>query len=272
MTGWPRSRQALSGSNPLNGSKSDRSFPASRPISRAGRPRPACAARMWSWSLAASTCPPLACARSPPRKSVTKPPASRTSRMPAAMSQGWRSSSQKPSKRPAATQARSSAAEPKRRMPATSGATASKIGSTARQSPWPRYGMPVAISASARSRRAETRRRRSWSQAPLPFLGPEALVGQRLIDERRVISPQPLPVGFGSCDRDRDREMRDAVEEVGGAVERIDDPARLGRIALDLAAFLEQQAPVGPRVAKLVDDGLLGLLSAMRRSRPAPCG
>ena len=32
-----------------------------------------------------------------------------------------------------------------------------------------RSGMPVAISASARSRRAETRRRRSLSQAPLPF-------------------------------------------------------------------------------------------------------
>ena len=44
---------------------------------------------------------------------------------PAATSQGWRSLSQKPSYRPAATQARSSAAEPRRRMPATSGPTAS---------------------------------------------------------------------------------------------------------------------------------------------------
>ena len=33
-----------------------------------------------------------------------------------------------------------------------------------------------------------------------------------------------------------------------------------GRIALDRAAFLQQQAPVRPRVAKLLDHGLLGLL------------
>ena len=54
--------------------------------------------------------------------------------------------------------------------------------------------------------------------------------------------------------------MRDAVKEVGGAVERIDDPARLVGIALDLAAFLEQHAPVGPRLAELVDDRLFRAL------------
>ena len=58
--------------------------------------------------------------------------------------------------------------------------------------------------------------------------------------------------------------MRDAVEEVGGAVERIDDPARLVGIALDLAAFLEQEAPVGPRVAQFLDDRLLGALVGHR--------
>ena len=41
--------------------------------------------------------------------------------------------------------------------------------SIAATSPWPQCGMPVAISASARSRRAETRSRRSLSQAPRPF-------------------------------------------------------------------------------------------------------
>ena len=58
--------------------------------------------------------------------------------------------------------------------------------------------------------------------------------------------------------------MRDAVEEVGGAVERIDDPPRLVGIALDLAAFLEQHAPVGPRVAQFLDDRLLGALVGHR--------
>ena len=58
--------------------------------------------------------------------------------------------------------------------------------------------------------------------------------------------------------------MRDAVEEVGGSIERIDDPARLGGIALDHPAFLEQHAPVGPGVAKLLDQGLLGALVGHR--------
>ncbi len=58
--------------------------------------------------------------------------------------------------------------------------------------------------------------------------------------------------------------MRHAVEEVGGAIERVDDPARLVRIALDLAAFLEQHAPVGPGVAQLLDDRLLGALVGHR--------
>ena len=47
--------------------------------------------------------------------------------MPAATSQISRSSSQKPSKRPAATHAKSRAAEPRRRIPQTSGAIAPKI-------------------------------------------------------------------------------------------------------------------------------------------------
>src|SRR6266704_3312503 len=46
-----------------------------------------------------------------PAKSVTFPPASSMSRTPAAVSHFWRPNSQKPSKRPAATEARSSAAE-----------------------------------------------------------------------------------------------------------------------------------------------------------------
>ena len=54
-------------------------------------------------------------------------PASRISRIPAAMSHGDRPYSQKPSKRPAATQARSSAAAPNRRTPATSGTTAASV-------------------------------------------------------------------------------------------------------------------------------------------------
>ena len=73
---------------------------------------------------------------------------------------------------------------------------------------------------------------------------PEALVGQRIVDQAVAELAPALAAGLRLLDRDRDGEMGDAVEEVGGAVDRIDDPARLGRIALDRAAFLEQQAPV----------------------------
>src|SRR5699024_11618125 len=53
----------------------------------------------------------------PPVKSLTKPPDSVINKAPAAISQDCRPYSQKPSSRPAATQAKSKAAEPARRMP-----------------------------------------------------------------------------------------------------------------------------------------------------------
>jgi hypothetical protein len=58
--------------------------------------------------------------------------------------------------------------------------------------------------------------------------------------------------------------MRDAVEEVGRAVDRIDNPARLGRIACNLAGFFQQEPPVRPGLAKLLDQGLLGAAISRR--------
>ena len=52
-----------------------------------------------------------------PARSVTVPPASRTSNIPAAVSHEFNPNSQKASKRPQATEQRSSAAEPSRRTP-----------------------------------------------------------------------------------------------------------------------------------------------------------
>src|SRR4029079_1851343 len=85
------------------------------------------------------------------------------------------------------------------------------------------------------------------------LFGPIAVVGQRLIDQR--LGDLGPAAGLLLLDRDRDREMRHAVEAVRRSIERIDDPPRLVGIALDRAAFLEQHAPVGPRIAKLLDDG-----------------
>ena len=64
--------------------------------------------------------------------------------------------------------------------------------------------------------------------------------------------------------------MGDAVEEVGGAVDRIDDPARLAGIAVDRAAFLEQQAPVRPGVAQFLDQGRSACLSAIETKSAGP--
>src|SRR3546814_8802923 len=77
-------------------------------------------------------------------------------------------------------------------------------------------------------------------------LGPIAFVGDGLIDERRR-HLAPAAAGLGLLHRDRDREMRDRVEEVRGAVERVDDETRLARIALDLARLFHLEAPARAR-------------------------
>ncbi len=107
--------------------------------------------------------------RLPPSGAETKPPASRTSSSPAAISQRLRPSSQKPSNRPAATQARSSAAEPNRRIPATCGMSSERVAENSALRGTLAKGMPVANSASSRWRRPETRMRRSLRKAPDPF-------------------------------------------------------------------------------------------------------
>ena len=59
-------------------------------------------------------------------------------------------------------------------------------------------------------------------------------------------------------ERDRDRPVRQAVQEVGGAVERIDDPAIVRRAAGLDAALLHDEAVVGPAALQLLLDHLLG--------------
>src|SRR5215217_579160 len=72
--------------------------------------------------------------------------------------------------------------------------------------------------------------------APALF-GPEALVRQRLIDQAlRDVGTAARLLLFN---RDRDREVGYAVKEVGGAVERVDDPARLVGVSGDFAPLLK---------------------------------
>ena len=72
--------------------------------------------------------------------------------------------------------------------------------------------------------------------------------------------------------RDRDREMRNAVKEVGGAVQRVN--SRLARQArfLDDAAFLKLESPARPCLRQFLADGLLGIDVARLTNPPGPCG
>src|SRR5680860_1850780 len=61
-----------------------------------------------------------------------------------------------------------------------------------------------------------------------------------------------------ALERDGHGEEGNGVQEVGGAVERVDDPA-MGRVgALDLAALLHEQAVAGTRAGKLGEENVLG--------------
>ena len=91
----------------------------------------------------------------------------------------------------------------------------------------------------------------------LAALGDEKLVGDRIVDharDDRALALQP----------DRDGELRDAVQEIGGAVERIDDPG-VGRVgAVVAAAFLAEEAVAGPRLGQFGAERLLGACGRRR--------
>src|SRR5215469_4010287 len=85
-----------------------------------------------------------------------------------------------------------------------------------------------------------------------PLLRPEHLVARRLIDD----AGDDLALALQG---DRDAEMRDAVEEVERAVERIDKPAMLAVGADRLAALLHEEAEARARLLQLGADQFLGL-------------
>ena len=88
------------------------------------------------------------------------------------------------------------------------------------------------------------------------FLGPEQLVGDRLIDH----AGDDLAVAL---ETDRNIEVRHAVDEIVGAVERIDDPAVAAPNlagALGLAAFLAQETVLGSSARQLGAQDAFGLV------------
>jgi hypothetical protein len=60
------------------------------------------------------------------------------------------------------------------------------------------------------------------------------------------------------------------MEEVGGAIQRVDDPARLAGIAGDLASLFADDAPVGPGILELVKMVCSARLSAIDTKSAGP--
>src|SRR6266702_196735 len=94
-------------------------------------------------------------------------------------------------------------------------------------------------------------------EGALAALGDVELVIGGVVDharDDRALARQP----------DRDRKLRDAVQEVGGAVERIDDPGVALVAALAHAAFLADEAVTGPRLGEILVEDLFGALVGER--------
>ena len=100
----------------------------------------------------------------------------------------------------------------------------------------PRNGKPVPISACSRLRLVADPDAAAVQLGADAATGGEQLLAHRIVDHR-VFQPA---LDFG---RQRHREHREAVEEVGGAVERIDDPQRVGLAAGAASLRRETRGP-----------------------------
>ena len=113
-------------------------------------------------------------------------------------------------------------------------------------------GMPVAKSISLMSPAARHAQAAVVDPGAGAFLGHEHLVLDRVVDHARHDLALVLQ-------GDRDRPVRQAVQEVDRAVERIDDPAAGRVLALHLGALLAEPAVGRARLGQFVADDLLGL-------------
>src|SRR6266852_1127510 len=95
-------------------------------------------------------------------------------------------------------------------------------------------------------------------QAPIVEIGALAALGGEQLVVRRIVDDAGDDRSF-ALERNRDREMRDAVQEVQGAVERIDDPAVALVAAFAGAAFLADEPIARPRMLELRAHDILGV-------------
>ena len=89
-------------------------------------------------------------------------------------------------------------------------------------------------------------------EGALAAFGDEQLVVGRIVGQ----AGNDRAVAF---QRNRDRKVRNAVQEVGGAVERIDDPAMALVGAGMGAAFLAEETVIRPRLGKFFAHDRFGL-------------
>src|SRR5262249_12416695 len=85
----------------------------------------------------------------------------------------------------------------------------------------------------------------------LTLLGHVHVVVGRIVDD----AGHDLPL---TLERDRDREQRDRVQEVGGGVERIDMPGVALVGPLDASALFENETIARPRLGEVFVESLLG--------------
>ena len=85
------------------------------------------------------------------------------------------------------------------------------------------------------------------------FFGMKHFIQDRVINNAR----HDLLVPF---ETDRNRPVGDAVQEIGGAVEGVDDPAEAFVLAFKLAAFLQQEAVGRTRFLELFLEDFLGFM------------
>ena len=118
-----------------------------------------------------------------------------------------------------------------------------------------RYGKPVATS--------DCCERRALADANAPAVELRALAAARREDllAQRVVDDAVLELALAR-DADRHRELREAVQVVRRAVERIDDPLVL--VVAARAAFLGEDRVLGVVVADDLDDRGLGGLVDLR--------
>ena len=112
--------------------------------------------------------------------------------------------------------------------------------------------MPVASRLSSSALRARDAQTMVIEIGALAALGPVKVAGGRVEDDAGGQNPFALQ-------GDGNGEVRNGVQEIGGAVERVDDPA-VGLVgAFDETAFLAEESITWPGLFKLRADHRLGL-------------